>query len=495
MIPIRASSLLAVGVLGVSAHSQLVVSHQSGNTGRTSSTLIKPNLRVVNQGTTAVDLSKTSIDYLVFEDRVGSGDLVVDCWYNSAGQCSETTVEIGSIPLQQDGSRKANTRVRLGFTRGQLAPGATLELQWGLRERSYGLVLDESDDWSFTQGDGAWHLAPGVRIGSLDGGTGAGMQWKGAVANLPDPALSKTGDMVRDQAAGETFVFGNGAWILVGEAAKVGVPGPAGPQGPQGVQGPAGIQGPQGLPGLPGPKGEKGDPGTGGADPGVLARLQVLEALVAKLAEGKGGPADGPTFTDTRDGRIYPQVKIGGQVWMARNLQFSGAAGEIGSCYEGVAARCESDGRLYDWAAAMGIHPSFNGKLWGGEAESHRGICPEGWHLPSDAEWIALLAFVTKQSGAGQEAYALKARQGWTPLGGGDNGSDIFGFAALPTGYRDADGKYYSGGILTEFWTTGEFPEFGGTQAWFQHMVSQYTVVTRSRASKANQIPVRCIRD
>src|ERR687883_1187221 len=76
------------------------------------------------------------------------------------------------------------------------------------------------------------------------------------------------------------------------------------------------------------------------------------------------------TFVDPRDGRRYPTVKIGKQLWMARNLAF---AAPTSWCYAGDSADCERNGRLYTWDAA-------------------RNVCPKGWHLPSDSEWMILEA-------------------------------------------------------------------------------------------------------
>jgi len=104
-------------------------------------------------------------------------------------------------------------------------------------------------------------------------------------------------------------------------------------------------------------------------------------------------------------GNEYKAVLIGNQTWMAENLNYDGGDGSVGRCYEDNNDNCNTYGRLY----------ILN------EVE-----CPSGWHLPSKEEWLELLNFV---SNAGTK---LKASSGWN---GDGNGTDDYGFAALPGGY------------------------------------------------------------
>ena len=75
-------------------------------------------------------------------------------------------------------------------------------------------------------------------------------------------------------------------------------------------------------------------------------------------------------IVDQRDGKIYRATKIGNRKWMAENLNYSGA----GKCYRDENAYCEVYGRLYTWYD-LGI-----------DSINDRGICPSGWHVPSDKE-------------------------------------------------------------------------------------------------------------
>jgi uncharacterized protein (TIGR02145 family) len=117
-------------------------------------------------------------------------------------------------------------------------------------------------------------------------------------------------------------------------------------------------------------------------------------------------------------GESYEAVLIGTQTWMAENLNYYGQNG------------------LYDWSAAMNIDAIYNTSLWEGSDVEHQGICPPGWHIPSRAEWSALVTFAGGSSTAGAK---LKATSGWASW---NNGTDDYGFSALPEG----DGSSYQGG-------------------------------------------------
>ena len=143
-------------------------------------------------------------------------------------------------------------------------------------------------------------------------------------------------------------------------------------------------------------------------------------------------------FKDFRDDKMYISVKIGTQTWMAQNLSYK-APGSKCPAYlnendpEDLEA-CETLGRQYDWATAMGISSSYNTSLYAVVNENHRGVCPIGWHIPRDEEWDALVTFIGSNPGT-----KLKANSGWNGNGSGTNN---YGFTALPIGYYDNSGEY-----------------------------------------------------
>ncbi|MCL1957742.1 MAG: hypothetical protein FWF63_10490 [Fibromonadales bacterium] len=131
-------------------------------------------------------------------------------------------------------------------------------------------------------------------------------------------------------------------------------------------------------------------------------------------------------FTDARDGKTYKYVTIGTQNWMADNLNYKM---EGSSCYEDDPANCEKYGRLYYWDAAL-------------EA------CPSGWYLPDETEWQALVDAVGIPAIAGER---LSTTSGWKY----HNGTDEYGFSALPGGFNE-NGLYSTKYAKREYMGLGE---------------------------------------
>ena len=167
-------------------------------------------------------------------------------------------------------------------------------------------------------------------------------------------------------------------------------------------------------------------------------------------------------LADSRDGQTYKTVMIGTQTWMAQNLNFKT---DSSFCYNDEESNCTKYGRLYTWAAAVDKLESECGyghacSLPSGNIQ---GVCPSGWHLPSKAEWETLFNAVGGQSTADGYSMAgkeLKAISGWNNAewnnGGNGNGTDDFGFSALPAGYRDVN-WHYCEWYFASFWSSTEY--------------------------------------
>ena len=156
---------------------------------------------------------------------------------------------------------------------------------------------------------------------------------------------------------------------------------------------------------------------------------------------------------DYRDGKEYPTVAIGSQVWMAKNLDYNVS---VSYCYKNSADSCERFGRLYTWPTAVDKPEAECGTgktcILSGTV---RGICPEGWHLPDTTEFNTL---ITTAGGLKEAASSLVAKRGWLWNG---NGSDKFGFSALPAGYLFSDDYFLGWGYYTGFWTSTEKYSYG----------------------------------
>ena len=165
------------------------------------------------------------------------------------------------------------------------------------------------------------------------------------------------------------------------------------------------------------------------------------------------------TLTDFRDGNVYRTTTIApagtdySEVWMAENLNFETKISRCGGGSETTEGDCSVYGRMYTWFSATGnTEEGCKYDNTCGLGENMRGICPKGWHLPSEEEWEALIAAVdgsiteyTRPNTAGAK---LKSTAGWNSSG---NGTDDYSFSALPAGDRDKDGNSSDTGDKTYF--------------------------------------------
>ena len=201
-------------------------------------------------------------------------------------------------------------------------------------------------------------------------------------------------------------------------------------------------------------------------------------------------------MTDSRDGHVYKTVKIGEQVWMAQNLNYEAATSY---CYNDSAEYCEKYGRLYTWAASVDKSEKECGL--GNECNlasgNIRGICPDGWYLPSEADFETLIKAVGGEKGTGAK---LKSLSGWRDDDGvSGNGTDTFGFSALPVGVGMQG--FYGEGYGTQFWGSTECGSASAADKGYSCasiMSLDYDdvdVSLRSYAAKDFKFSVRCIKE
>ena len=174
------------------------------------------------------------------------------------------------------------------------------------------------------------------------------------------------------------------------------------------------------------------------------------------------------SFTDSRDGREYKTIKLGDQVWMGENLAFKTDDG----CwvYEGVDGYAETYGFLYSWDAA-------------------KDVCPDGWRLPTDAEFVTLWGMLGGSETDGGKLKETGFDHWNSPNTGATNSS---GFTAISSGKSgDNEHKMYLG-LMTYFWTSEEFDDDMG-DSWA--LYSAKAEFTRYGLPKEDGVSVRCLKE
>jgi len=198
-------------------------------------------------------------------------------------------------------------------------------------------------------------------------------------------------------------------------------------------------------------------------------------------------------------GETYKTVKIGEQVWMARNLNY---AANSSVCYGDQTGgdsqdMCGTYGRMYNWATAIGIPSNYNNELYNPSSNTnYRGVCPEGWHIPSDAEWAILMQTVNPSciplancDGAGTK---LKSASLWNSYNDIPKGTDDYGFTALPGGrYFDSDG-FIGIGESGYWWSS---TEYDADRALHRRMNEDRESVKWDANAKSSLFSVRCLKD
>ena len=252
----------------------------------------------------------------------------------------------------------------------------------------------------------------------------------------------------------------------------------------------------------------------------LLDRIDALEETLANQGSDTtdtavdAQPCPGaPTVTDV-DGNVYITVQIGDQCWMRENLRTTkyangtpiplGTEESSTTAYRyypsGNSANVPDYGYLYNWPAVM------NGSLGSSANPSGvQGICPDGWHVPSDAEWTELENYVSSQSqyvcgsSTSYIAKALASEEGWISstdncaVGNNPDANNATGFSARPAGYY-GDIYYYIGNIGNGayFWSA---TQYSSNNAYNRYLAYIYANVSRYSHSKHVGNSVRCVRD
>ena len=219
--------------------------------------------------------------------------------------------------------------------------------------------------------------------------------------------------------------------------------------------------------------------------------------------------ACGDTLTDSRDSKTYNTILIGGQCWMAENLNYgtlTAGVNEQGSdcpsiastekyCYSDTESYCTSDGALYQSAQAMCGASSCNGTGSGQPACTSpvQGICPNGWHIPSHYEYTVLEQEVCDSGTCATDFPYDEFTGGWK---GTDEGTQLkvggsSGWEGLLAGERYTNGGIYFRDSAAYFWSSS----VSDPTAWSRYLYASNTTVSRKLNIKQYGFSIRCIKD
>ena len=184
----------------------------------------------------------------------------------------------------------------------------------------------------------------------------------------------------------------------------------------------------------------------------------------------------GSNLTDIRDNKVYPTIQIGTQCWMQKNLNYGtslqGTTGQTDNCvnekycYSNDPANCTLYGGLYQWDEVMGYS----------NTPGAQGLCPPGWHIPTQAEWITLFNASLTQGMAGK------------PL----QDSIFNGLRAKESGVDYSNITWKLQGFATIFWSSNSF---GAIKALSHGMNLLNFGVSDYYSNRSNAFATRCLKD
>jgi len=191
------------------------------------------------------------------------------------------------------------------------------------------------------------------------------------------------------------------------------------------------------------------------------------------------------------DGFVYNTVKIGNQVWMKENLkttryrdgsiipltssvsEWSAKTSGAYSSYDNDNANVTFFGALYNWYAIT----------------DNRGLCPDGWHIPTNEEWTELTEYLGGLEVAGGKMKSTNSEEWFAPNTGADN---VSGFSAVGAGFRDGTGIYSGLKEISYFWSSSEYSPTHGIA---RKLFNNYSSVSFAGNLKQSGFSVRCLKD
>lgn len=191
------------------------------------------------------------------------------------------------------------------------------------------------------------------------------------------------------------------------------------------------------------------------------------------VIKAKTSLTDPETVVDI-DGNVYNTVKIGNQTWMVENLRVTkyNDGTPLVFTTSGIDWLNQSTG-AYCWPQDDITYKSVYGGFYNWYAVSSGKLAPEGWHIPTEEDWITLATYLGGASIAGGKIKAAGTQYWSSPNAGATNET---GFTALPAGYRSrANGGNPSMGVAAVFWSsTGNINSYGRLSLDYSNSVFNY---------------------
>lgn len=203
----------------------------------------------------------------------------------------------------------------------------------------------------------------------------------------------------------------------------------------------------------------------------------------------------GSTLVDSRDNQLYPTVHIGTQCWMGKNLNVGMMVNSVNTgsyhsdvtnngviekycCYNDT-SYCTTYGGLYEWDEAMGYDTT----------PGIQGVCPTGWHIPTDADWNTLETYLGGYNVAGGKMKETGYIHWPSPNTGATNSS---GFTGLPGRCRNSDGSFIMSGHFGYFWSSSLYSSF---DAWSRYLTYYTEEFGYQYSYRTEGYSVRCVAD
>lgn len=219
---------------------------------------------------------------------------------------------------------------------------------------------------------------------------------------------------------------------------------------------------------------------------GYGSDIEVKNNYITVTIDGTGEPCPGiPDIT--YEGQVYNTVLIGTQCWLKENLnvgsRINGSQNQNPTngviekyCYNDLVSNCNIYGALYQWNEAM----------QGSTMEGSQGICPDGWHIPTNAEWSILSDYLGGDNIAGGK---MKSTSGWYSNG---NGTNTSGFTALPAGASDGNHIFSMLTYRTNFYSSSAY---GSDEDYYVNMLYSDNNLNRLTGLRTSGLSIRCVKN